>query len=170
MEAIKHYLYKKSLLKQQQASKKNIIKIKGAKHIGILFNASDIENREKVVSYSQKLKKEGYQVKMLGYLDQKTESITFPFDYFTIKDVNFYYVPKNNHIEHFLSLDLDILMNLDLSNVLPIHYLAAASNAAFKVGALFEGQDQYHLMIETSGKNNLDAFITETSKTLNKIE
>ena len=55
------------------------------------------------------------------------------YDFFNIKDLNWYYKPQNYIIDNFIQKEYDILINLCDSSVIPIKYLVASSIARFKI-------------------------------------
>ncbi len=171
MEALKKYLYQRKIsqgkAKHQPSDEVNVQK---ASKIGIIFDATQLAIRQPVINFKKYLMDKGFRVKLLGYINEKIESISFPFDYFSLKDVNFHYVPEGDNVRLFLSEQFDILMNLDLEDALPLHYIAAVANAGLKVGAPSPEHAHYDLMIETGHERSVDAFIKEIRKTLNKIQ
>ena len=171
MEALKKYLYQRKI-SQGKANQKppGEINVQKASKIGIIFDATQLDIRQPVINFKKYLIDKGFRVKLLGFINEKIESISFPFDYFSLKDVNFHYVPDGDNVRLFLSEHFDILMNLDLEDALPIHYIAAVANAGLKVGAPSPEHEHYDLMIETGTERNVDAFIHEVRKTLNKIQ
>jgi hypothetical protein len=170
LESLKKYLYQRKV-KQGQARKPGgqDIRVKFAKKIGIIFDATQIDDREKVLEFKAHLRDQGYQVRLLGFVNEKVESISFPFDYYSLKEVRFNYVPEGNNIDVFVAESYDILINLDFSGFLSLHYIAAVVDAKLKVGVPSEGHDHYDLMFEVDNQNQLQDFIREMRNTLNKI-
>ena len=90
------------------------------------------------------------------------------FDFFFLKDLNWYYKPQNYIIKNFLEKDYDILINLCTSNCVPVKYLAGGSKAKFKVGKYEQDLSIYDMMIDVK-KDTLSALITEVKHYLNLI-
>ena len=90
------------------------------------------------------------------------------FDFFFLKDLNWYYKPQNYIIKNFIEKDYDILINLCDSRCIPIKYLAGSSRARFKVGKYEEKLDLYDMMINVKG-NTIDELINEIYHYLNII-
>ena len=90
------------------------------------------------------------------------------FDFFFLKDLNWYYKPQNYVINNFLEKDYDILINLCTSNCVPVKYLAGSSRAKFKVGKFEDNLSVYDMMIDVK-QNSLETLIKEVKHYLNLI-
>jgi hypothetical protein len=139
-------------------------------NIGLIFNASHLIQRDIVIDFGTELRNNGKQVKILGYFDKKMEDASFPFDYFSSNDLNFAYIPRSAVITKFIRSPFDILINLDYSGVLAIHYICAASAALFKVGPPDLENTHYDLMIEMNGEPDLRKLIRDIRLTLKKLK
>ena len=126
----------------------------------------------KVSSFVNKLFKSKKDIKALGFVNLKELSHhhmpMLQFDFFFLKDLNWYYKPQNYIIKNFIEKDYDILINLCDSRCIPIKYLAGSSRARFKVGKYEEKLDLYDMMINVKG-NTLDELINEIYHYLNII-
>ena len=90
------------------------------------------------------------------------------FDFFFLKDLNWYYKPQNYIIKNFVEKDYDILINFCDDSCIPIKYLAGSSKAKFKVGKYQENVDLYDMMLDVK-ENTLAALIKEIHHYLNII-
>ena len=113
-------------------------------------------------------------VKAFGYVNSKKyDECHIPklqYDFFNLKDLNWYYKPQNDYIKNFVKKEYDILINLSDSKCIPIKYLVASSVARFKVGRFEEGYEIYDLMIKLAKKeDNMRKLISEIAKYLNVI-
>jgi hypothetical protein len=100
--------------------------------VGILFNATDLEERNEIINIQRWLVRKNLDVQLLGFIDKSVKVESYPFRYFTSKDINWYYVPDNFGTQHFSDQKFDLLFNLDLTDNLALHYLAAIGKAKLK--------------------------------------
>jgi len=153
---------------------KSVSNLEDAKSIGILFEATSKEQILEVkplVDYFFKLRKD---VKAFGYVNSKKfDECHIPklqYDFFNLKDLNWYYKPQNDYILNFVKKEYDILINLSDSSCIPLKYLVASSLARFKVGKHEEGYEIYDLMIKLDKKeDNMKKLISEIAKYLKVI-
>ena len=175
IENIKHkfgkWVFQKELKSNQR--RKAVSNLEKAKSIGILYEATDADQIKKVepfVKYFFDLKKD---VKALGYVNKKTlDNFHVPklnYDFFYLKDLNWYYKPQNYIIDNFVKKEYDILINLSDSNCIPIKYLVASSLAHFKIGQFEEGFEIYDLMIKLDKDKGKERLMEEIKHYLNLI-
>ena len=135
-----------------------------AQSIGILYDATEKEDMLKVSEFVNTLFQTKKDVKALGFVNLKElthhHMPMLQFDFFFLKDLNWYYKPQNYIIKNFVEKDYDILINLCDSACIPIKYLAGKSQAKFKVGKYEEDIDLYDMMIDVK-ENTLSALIKE---------
>lgn len=176
LEDIKHkigqYVFQRDLKLNKRI--KSVSNLDDSKSIGILFDATTKEliiEIKPLVDYFFGMKKE---VKAFGYVNSKNfDECHIPklqYDFFNLKDLNWYYKPQNDYIKNFVKKEYDILINLSDSNCIPIKYLVASSVARFKVGKFEEGYDIYDLMIKLDKKeDSMARLISEIAKYLKII-
>ena len=152
---------------------KEVSSLEAAESIGILYEATDSEQIKKIepfVKYFFELKKD---VKALGYVNQKRlNNCHIPklnYDFFYLKDLNWYYKPQNYIIENFVKKEYDILINLSDSSCIPIKYLVASSMAHFKIGQFEDGFEIYDLMIKLKKDKGKERLMEEIKHYLNLI-
>ncbi len=135
-----------------------------AQSIGILYDATERQDMIKVSEFVNALFKTKKDIKALGFVNLKELTHhhvpMLQFDFFFLKDLNWYYKPQNYIIKNFVEKDYDILINLCNSDCIPIKYLAGSSQAKFKVGKYEEEIDLYDMMIDVK-ENTLSALIME---------
>ena len=152
---------------------KAVCNLENAKSIGILYDAtneSQINQIQPFVSYFFDLKKD---VKALGYVNSKKLSYChtpkLQYDFFYLKDLNWYKKPENYIIDNFIKKEYDILINLCDSSCIPIKYLVASSIARFKIGQYEDGYEIYDLMISLKKDKSLDKLMSEIKHYLQLI-
>tara|TARA_B110000238_G_C16139377_1_gene445423 strand:+ start:1993 stop:2535 length:543 start_codon:yes stop_codon:yes gene_type:complete len=152
---------------------KAVSNLENAKSIGILYDATSeaqIKEIQPFVSFFFDLKKD---VKALGYVNAKSlaycHSPKLQYDFFYLKDLNWYYKPQNYIIDNFIKKEYDILINLCDSSCIPIKYLVASSIAKFKIGQHEKDYEIYDLMISLNEYDTIDKLMTEIKHYLHII-
>ena len=175
IEDIKHKFGRWVFQKELKSNKrtKAVSNLENAKSIGILYEATDaaqIKKIEPFVKYFFELKKD---VKALGYVNKKKlDNHHIPklnYDFFYLKDLNWYYKPQNYIINNFVKKEYDILINLSDSKCIPIKYLVASSLAHFKIGQFEDGFEIYDLMIKLDKDKGKERLMEEIKHYLNLI-
>ncbi len=149
IERIKNWLYNNSLKKlaiiKRTVSNMNLIR---AKRIGILFDATDVDERKAVVRYAESLRKKGKKVKLLGYISLANEGAVFDFDFFTKKDIDWAQRVKNDKTKIFLSHSYDLFICIPFENTKSAEYISLQTKAEMRIGAVAEHPACYDLMID----------------------
>lgn len=154
IENTKAYLGQKSIRTYIKSKAREVIacNVKEAKSIGILFNATHQISFEIVKAFVKDLSTKKNSVDVLGYVDSKQLIDHYlyrkGFDFFTQGQLNWYYKPNAPNVEKFIEKPFDILIDLSLDDPFPIHYIIACSQAKFKVGRYYEGQECLDFMID----------------------
>lgn len=142
-------------------------------HFGLLVDAGVTEDRNEVVAFAEQLRKEGHRVKILGFLEGKSDGLNIPFDIVTTADLNkVSMIPKGEATENFIQQPFDVLINLSIRrNHKPLEYISTLSHAAFRVGPWYHHQPQnpYDLCLDTGSTASLREWIRELMHTLQKI-
>ncbi len=139
-----------------------------AKKIGILFEASDIENYGIVRKYAESYKSKGKQVKILGYINNKNPNTSVGFDFFSKKEINWMLKPKAHVVDQFINQEFDILINAYLEPVIPLLYISTFSKAQLRVGIYYPDHlNVADMMITINGEANLDNLFQEVEHYLN---
>jgi hypothetical protein len=150
------------------------INLDSARYVAVLYQLPDEESYKKVEEFVKLLTDKGIKVKVACYTEQKFIPHYFIpkllQDILTIKDVNWKFQPIKPFVKDFLEEEFDILIDLSLSEYLPLLYLAATSRAGLKLGRFNEThQDYFDLMIDIPEDATLDFFISQVIHYLNKI-
>jgi hypothetical protein len=167
----KYSLFIKALearLKTTTVRKKPVHELE-VKKIGILFDATLMDDKKEVLEFEKILQRTGAKTILIGYLDHDADTGGVSFRHFTNKDRSFSFIPSNNDVERFLSTDYDIIINADLSHCISLHYLAAVSDAWLKVGPHSELDKFYHLVLDTKDTLTIKQYISELISILNKV-
>ena len=154
-------------LKNSPRGESKMINFENAKSIGILFDATDPEPRDRVLKYINQLKNKNKNVKTLGFFNNKQEDTNFTFKYFNVKNIDWAYRPNGDEVLEFIKQPFEILINLDSNTKIHTEYIAALSKASMRIGPYTENTYCYDLMIDT-GNTDLNHFIQEIERVLLK--
>jgi len=161
---IKKYFHHRFLidkLKQIQVSRKSV-NLNEAKEIGILFDATDTDQKQLVENLAKQLKDQNKKTVLLGFYNFPKPAINFSFDYFNKKNLNWRLAPVGHTVESFIQRKFDILINLSVKEILPLEYISALSQANFRVGPYEKNKTYcYDLMIDTGEEKDLKNLIEQ---------
>jgi hypothetical protein len=71
----------------------------------------------------------------------------------TVKELNWWGLPRHEKVSEFVDMNFDILLNVALSQNLALDYITALSQAKFKVGSSIDVNNYFDLNINI-GENN----------------
>jgi len=137
-----------------------------AKNIGLLFTVNDEQTYNRIDRYAKLLQRDRKVVRVLGFVNEKSiphycQTQIF-FDYFTLKDLNWYNKPVKNTVNDFISKEFDVLIDLNTTDDFFIQHIAGVSKAHFKVGKYAEMNTRYYdLMIQLQGSTDQDSYIEQ---------
>ena len=151
---------------KKSARKKQISNLNNATNIGIISNNQDEKSNDIIKEFVDFLSQKNIQVYVIEFINKKIKNDNYlkkkGFNFFSLKDINWYYKPKSVIVDEFINNDFDILIDLSLNNnCFPIQYINAMSKAKFKVGKFYEAPNYYDFMINIDANNNLKFFIEQ---------
>lgn len=165
--ALQHRALQRQL--QRQAPRKNAaVPYSAMRSIGILFNASDRENREKILLFAKKLLQNGKTPTLLGYFDHPVKPEDFGFSLFTREDFSWSLKPKSDTLSQFLNTPFDLLIHADTQNDLYDLAILASCHAALRAGPFTGETACYEIMVDTSGNTELNHFLQQLEFLLQK--
>lgn len=157
--------------------KRKFFGLQTAKRYGIIFyvNKKSHEEIDKVKELIKFLKKnKEVEIKALGFYDQKIIPYKLfeskKIAYFCRKDLNWINQPKTKEVSGFIKEDFDVLIDLSLKPVYPLHYIADLSRARFKIGKLFKNQNGHDFMVNVDQDNTTDYMIKQLKNYLSIIK
>ena len=149
-------------LKNAVKIQRKMINIDKAKSVGIIFNATKIEDVMVVSQFSDKLRANGQEVYILGFQNIKSKEEPGP-KTFNKNSVNWFGVPNDIKIDEFINIRKDILICAFKEECLPLEYIAASSKAKFRVGAFSQSKTNfYELMINIKPEQKLLYLLQQT--------
>ena len=141
--------------------------------IGIVYVATDEQAHAHVRNYVKRIKEDHgiHRIQCLGYFDDKVMpnylAAKLHFDAIHQKDLNWYRIPGGNTVNNFIAEEFDVLIDLTLTDYLPIQYIVAKSRARFKVGRWGDSNKHFlDMMIDMAGANSLPQFIAQVDRYL----
>jgi len=117
--------------------------INKVKSIGVIWQPTQKEAFQYLKSYFNR-----EQVIFRGFC--VFEAITNPHqdaNTLTVKDLDFWGLPKKEKVEEFTNIRFEVLFNIALENSLVLDYITALSQARFKIGSSPEAKNYFDLNI-----------------------
>jgi len=150
------------------------INLESARTIAILYHMIDEETYRMAETIVSRLNELKLKVRVVCYTDLKDTPYFFipkiSQDIITSKDVNFRFQPQKAFVKEFTNTEFDILIDLSLTDQLPLLYCAALSVAGLKVGRFQEDHQLfYDLMIHATPEETIDSFATQVIHYLSRI-
>lgn len=131
------------------------------RQIGILFDATNMEEKESVTRFANILREERKKVMLLAYIDDTQDHSNFYFKYFNKKEITWYNHPKGPHVEYFLRQDFDYLINAHMGYHPALECIATISKARIKLcAAHLANARMYDIMIETAA-DDIDSYLKQ---------
>ena len=161
MTAFLRRRYLKKHLSQASPFTREAVNFASSKSIGILFDATDLERRNEVLAYTQKLRETGKKVQLLGFFDSKQEAADFTFDYFNRTGVDWAKRPKSKAISFFLQEPYDVFIHFNLKPAAATEFIAALVRAHMKVGSAAGQIEHYNLMVDVKPEAGISGFIQQ---------
>jgi hypothetical protein len=166
-----HY-FRKDLEKSGRSRK--LTNLKDAKRIGILYNLDEVPDYEVVAEFVTRLQHDRKEVKALGYVKNKNLISRFlpklSFDFFSGKDMNWFYKPVKDKVMDFISKDFDLLIDLDMKDSLPLKYISGLSMSMCRIGRYSEENTScFDLMIDVNPSTPVNEFIRQITHYLTII-
>ena len=92
------------------------------------------------------------------------------FDYFTSAELTWRMEPNCDQVTNFVKQNFDILIDLEKEPCLPLRFILAESQAAFKVGYYHPDNEPFYDMMLASGQNDtFDEYIKQVNHYLTLI-
>lgn len=89
--------------------------LQDARRIGILYMLEDVPDYERVSEFVTELQHEHKEVKALGFVKNKNLISRFlpklSFDFFSTKDLTWFYKPVHTTVRDFIEIEFDILIS-----------------------------------------------------------
>ncbi|WP_378172926.1 DUF6913 domain-containing protein [Aquimarina sp. SS2-1] len=170
LKGLKRNALKKSIesyIKKRRSSAKEVT---GIKSLAVLIDASQSVNVLSVLKLANELGVKSDRLKVMGYKeDQKEISDDKDAAYYNDKSFSVNGSVKSNSLNDFIKKEYDVLINFYSESKLELDYVAAASNAKFKVGFAEIDNRINDLVIGVDNQDN-NLFISELKKYLKILQ
>ena len=146
-----------------------------ARRVGILYMVGDVPDYDKVSEFVSQLQQEHKEVKALGFISSKNLISRFlpklSYDFFSKKDVNWFYRPIHKTVKDFMEKEFDLLIDLSLADSFPLKYISGLSKAICRVGRFSEDNSPYYdLMIDAKPAITIDDYFYQIKHYLTIIK
>lgn len=143
---------------------KRMLNLMDARHIGIVYTLEDVPDYEKVSEFVAELQHDHKEVKALGFVKNRELISRFlprlSFDFFSKKDMTWFYKPIHATVRDFISREFDILIDLSLQDSFPLRYICGLSKSYCKVGRFSEENAKYYdFMIDPKANVGFDEYL-----------
>lgn len=170
-EKIGNFLLRRKLKKQNR--KQVFLGMQKAKTVGILFDATNLDNYHQVKTLAKQLVKAGKGVKVLGYSHSKEKDSQYIGDnnngFICKKDFNLFYQTKDDYTVRFINFDFDLLFVVSDDMWFPLKYISHLSNASFKISKKSLSDEIFDLMIDVPKKTAIKIQIEQMLYYLNML-
>jgi len=145
-----------------------------AQTVGIVYLATSQQDFERIKAFTQYLKERKVRVLSLGYIQNSDLERNFKtqleYRFFAKKDLNWHLKPICLEVRNFISNNMDILIDLSLTECLPTLFVSGSSIARFKVGlANNMSQQLLDMTIDVGNNKTLDHVIGNVKSYLDMI-
>ena len=149
--------------------------IRQVKNIGLVWDASNIDDFISLTRFFQKMAEAKIDVRILGYFPGKN----LPDQYTAVRylsivkreELNIFYHPVSSETNSFITNHFDVLIDLNFKKLLPLQYISSLSKASLKVG-LFEseaGNTPFDLMMDIKSPVNIEDYLNHVLHYLEMI-
>ena len=159
---------KTQLKSRPQAAIRQRVNLDTAATVGIVFDATELKERDTVLQFAERLKKQSKNVRLLGYFDNKGDGENFAFPFYNQKNLDWTNCPAGDAVKDFLDRKFDLLFVLKPKAAVHMEYIAALSYAHLKVGPCTEKTYCFDLMIDAAPGQPLSHFISQIEQLLKK--
>jgi len=165
---LKHIIFYFYLrFKNKKLAERQPISLKNAQHIGIIFQAENIQQNDSILAFSKKLKELHKDVQLLGYMPKREFGFQYPFPFISNKETSWYGKPGGGTSGFFTRSPFDLMINFCSEDCLPLEYISAVSDAKFRVGFNKDiNNANYDLILISNEKQNISNLIQNLEKYL----
>lgn len=148
--------------------------LRNAHKIGVVWDGSFLISFPELTEFYQKMQKNNIQVDVICYHPDKV----LPNEYTALRylrcfkpnDLNFFFIPKKDELEDFISTPYEILIDINFNNRFPLYYITSLSKAEFKIGAGNTINDNsVDMTIELKDKTNIKYYLEQVEYYLEMI-
>lgn len=159
LELVKNFFGKIILVRKIKLNrnKNKRISFENSLEIGIIYNADDEKNENKIQEFAAELRKEGKKVALLGFINQKEllpkKVPHISSEFFWKEKLSFFNLPIKEKIGNFLDTNFDILFNIYFEEENALLGSTLICKAKYKIGAQMNYATHLFDMTIDTGKN-----------------
>lgn len=171
LESLRTALLRRSLrhILAAQKRRRHTHTLQTARSIGILFDGTEEKDRREILDFAHSLESPTKKIRLLGFVDVSHPLGQTLFAQFTQKDLGWMGKPRTEAIDTFVHEPLDVLICLNPRQVELVEWVAAASQAAMKIGTYTDLPNDFDLMLETPAEKGPQYFVSQLEIYLKKI-
>lgn len=172
MFAVLRALFFKKALRELLTSKKRnrqVHTLESARSVGLLFDATSETARRESLEFAHALEKQGKKVNTLGFFNARQIPENLPFNSFSSKETSWIGQPKSEKATTFAGEKFDLLLTLNPDKLRPLEWLAASSQAAFKIGFATSSPNDFDIQLETPEGKGIRYFTEQLALYLGRI-
>ena len=158
---IKDIAYNKALNRILEGKSQLHDSINPSKSFLILFEGSNENNINEILSFSEFLKKNRKTTKLLSFIDTKGELIDFGMAVYNNSSLNWFGFPKEHIFKLLETSKFDVLINLNTGDKKHMHALACKAIARFKISLPTSYPHNFTMIIDTKEKKDIREMIDE---------
>lgn len=123
--------------------------------LAVIFKVENPESRKLIANFIQPFLLKGVECRVYGYIHETDDRYNYISDkiytFFSIKDIDFAYRPKDGVMDGFIDKEWDLLLLANQNFHFPLKWMLNLSKSRFKVGPSGYYNEELDFMIE--GKN-----------------
>ncbi|MBU6342223.1 MAG: hypothetical protein KGS48_12075 [Bacteroidetes bacterium] len=171
LEKIRIALFKNALhsLFVQQKRNRFLHNTQSAQTIGLLFDATKLQDRKEVLVFTETLEKKGKKVDLLGFFNQREAPDNSTFPNFNQKDLSWIYIPKSENALQFAQKKHDLLICLNPAQMPALAWVALKNQALMKIGLAGALANDFDLQLDVPENKGPQYFFDQMLLYLNKL-
>jgi hypothetical protein len=169
----RNFFYQRNILNKLESltAARVLTNLRDAKTIGIIYDSTDSANDITISKFAEQLRKDGKTVEILGFVNDKKIEQKEGIEIFTKKNLNWTLIPTAENANSFAQKKFDLMFAAFITENLPLEYVVRISQAKWRVGCYSPAKtDFYEMMINRSGKTDLNYFLEQAVSFLNQIK
>ena len=172
-DKIAQYVFRK--VTEKKRGKRETIALSNAKSIGILYDATHLNQVNLVKKFVESLKIQGKAVTLFGYYNKKKLPQDLhdlnPTEIISRTDLNWYGHPKKNVYATMANEPFDVLLSLYTWHCVPLLIISASSKAKFRIGKYFsDAINCFDFMLNIENNTPLENFLTQIEDFSTKLK
>jgi len=141
---------------------------------GFIFDAVDRDKYQRSREFIDFVEKKNTRIFGIAFASKSDQIAYFPYmngvNYFGLDEVNWFGKPINPVVGDFLKRKFDILIDLSQSDLFPIHYIFALSDAKFKITNDSIKAKYADFVLQQSNNEKLESYINQIKHYLEAIQ